>query len=96
MKILFFLFIVLFIRTNSQIKENPIFLVNSSNPSVLSTNDDDYYVITAGKSLKVNKMLGNIENMTINNFTDYKYIYIVDNLENNYIYYSNKYYYIIF
>ena len=32
MKKFVFLFIVFFIRTNSQIKENPIFLVNASNP----------------------------------------------------------------
>ena len=96
MKKLFFLFIVLFIRTNSQIKENPIFLVNASNPFILSTNDDYYYVITAGRSLKINKEFGNIENITINNFTDANYIYIVDNSYNNYIYYSNKYYHIIF
>ena len=96
MKKLFFLFIVLFIRTNSQIKENPIFLVNASNPFVLSTNDDYYYIITAGRSLKINKEFGNIENITINNFTDSNYIYIVDNSYNNYIYYSNKYYHIIF
>ena len=96
MKKIFFLFIVLFIRTNSQIKENPIFLVNASNPFILSTNDDYYYVITAGRSLKINKEFGNIENITINNFTDANYIYIVDNSYNNYIYYSNKYYHIIF
>jgi len=92
----FFLFIVFFIRINSQIKENPIFLVNASNPFVLSTNDDYYYAITAGKSLKINKEFGNIENITINNFTNSNYIYIVDDIYNNYIYYSNKYYHIIY
>ena len=85
MKKIFLLFIIFFIRTNSQIKENPIFLVNTTNPFVLSTNDDYYYVITKGKSLKINKESGNIENITINDFTHSNYIYIIDNLYNNYI-----------
>jgi len=46
--------------------------------------------------LKINKEFGNIENITFNNITDANYIYIVDNSYNNYIYYSNKYYHIIF
>ena len=96
MKKIFLLFIIFFIRTNSQIKENPIFLVNTTNPFVLSTNDNYYYVITKGKSLKINKESGNIENITINDFTNSNYIYIVDNSYNNYIYYSNKYYHIIY
>ena len=96
MKKIFFLFIVFFIRTNSEIKENPIFLVDTKNPFVLSTNNDYYYAITAGKSLKIDKESGKIENITINSFTNLNYIYIVDNSYNNYIYYSNKYYLIIF
>ena len=93
MKKIIFLFIVFIIRTNSQIKENPIFLVNSSNPFVLSTNDNYYYyIITKGKSLKINKESGNIANITTNDFTNSDYINIVDNSYNNYVYYSGKYY----
>ena len=44
MKKFYFLFVILFIQYNSQIKQNPIFLVESIEPFVLSTNDNYYYV----------------------------------------------------
>ena len=94
MKNFYFLFIVLFIRThtNIQIKENPIFLVKSKAPFVLSTTDNYYYVITKDKSLKINKESGNIENEKSNSFTTFNYMYIFDNSNNNYMRYSNDYY----
>ena len=95
MKIFHFLFIALFIQSlnnNIQIKENPIFLTNSKYPFVISTTDNYYYVITKGKSLKINKESGNIEKTNDNILTSYIYIYIFDNSNNNYIYYSNEYY----
>ena len=95
MKKFYFIFITLFILTltnytNLQIKYNPIFLVKKPYPFVLSTTADDYYyVITAGKSLKINKESGKIEKNISNIFTAYGYIYIVDNSNNNYLYYLN-------
>ena len=97
MKNFCFLLIVLFeqIPINTQIIENPKLLVNSSNPFVLSTTDDYYYVITKGKNLKIDKESGDIYNISENSFTSQNYIYISDNSNNNYIYYSNIYYKII-
>ena len=89
---LYFLFIVSFIQINSQIIENPKFLDNSINPFVLSTNDDYYYVITIGKSLKINKESGKIEDTKKNYAVEEDYIFISDNSFNNYVYYSQKYY----
>ena len=97
MKQIYILYIFLFYRTiNLQIKENPIFLINKASPYVLSTNDDDYYyIITEGSSLKINKEYGVIENIYYNPFnqTSFDYFYIVENLSNNYIYsfFSQKY-----
>ena len=98
MKNFCFLLIVLFaqIQINIQIIENPKLLVNSSNPVVLSTTDDYYYVITKGKNLKIDKESGDIYNISENSFTNTNYIYISDNSNNNYLYYSNKYYKIYF
>ena len=102
MKQIYILYIFLFYRTiNLQIKENPIFLINKAFPYVLSTNDDDYYyIITEGSSLKINKEYGVIENIYYNPFnqTSFDYFYIVENLSNNYIYsfFSQKYYHIIY
>ena len=94
MKNFYYLFIVLFIRThtNIQIKENPIFLVKSKEPFVLSTTDNYYYVITKAMSLKIDKESGNIENKTINSFSAFNYIYIFDNSNNNYMKYSDDYF----
>ena len=97
MKKFYFLFIILFFRINSQIKENPKFLVESKNPYVLSTNDNYYYVMTLGKSLKINKESGEIEKNINNNYKDSNYyFYFEDKSYNNYLFYSNKYYQIIY
>ena len=99
MKILYFLFIGLFIKINSQIKENPIFLINSSYTFVTTTNDDNYhYVITQEKSLAINKESGDIEIIQNNNFNTTDFIYIVDKSNNKYLYslVSNIYYLITF
>jgi len=93
---IYFLFIILFNVTNPKIKENPIFLVESKNPFVLSTNDDYYYVITVGQNLKIKKESGIIENYTDNYAKLENYIFISDSSNNNYLYYSNKYYKIIY
>ena len=50
-KRLYFLFILLFISIYSQIKQNPIFLIESTNPLILSTNPFGY-------NLKINKESG--------------------------------------
>ena len=93
---IYFLSLFLFIQTNSQIEENPICLVNSTNPFVLSTNDDYYYVITIGKNLKIKKESGIIENITDNGATVENYIFISDISYNNYIYIANIYFKIIY
>ena len=92
-KFYFFLFIVFFVRTNSHIKENPIFLVESENLIVLSTNDDYYYVITSNKSFKIKKDSGDIETIYNNIFNVFDYNYFSDNEYNNYLYkhINNKY-----
>ena len=92
-----FLFAIIFIRINSQIKQNPIYLDSKSNPFVLSTTDNYYYVHTKGKSFKINKESGNIEDTKTNTFTSYKnHLYLIDNSNNNYIYsYNMDIYYLI-
>ena len=96
MKKLYFLIVVLFIKINSQIKENPIFLVESKNPFVLSTNDDYFYLITIGKNVKIQKESGIIIENTDNDAIRTDYIFIADNSYNNYIYYDDIYYQIIY
>ena len=85
-KLYFFLFIAFFIYTNSQIKENPIFLVESKNVFVLSTNDDYYYVITTNKSFKIKKGTGDIKEIENKISNIFAYNYLVDNEYNNYLY----------
>ena len=71
MKYFSFLLLFFFVQTqiNIQIKENPILLINSSYPFVLSTTDKNfYYVITKGYSMKVNKESGDIYNISENFF----------------------------
>ena len=98
MKNFCFLLVILCFRTtiNIPIKENPIFLTNNSYPFVLSTLDDYFYVITKGKDFKIDKISGDIYNISENNLDRQNYIYIFDNSNNNYIFYSNKYYEIIY
>ena len=98
MKNFCFLLVILCFRTtiNIPIKENPIFLTNNSYPFVLSTLDDYFYVITKGKDFKIDKISGDIYNISENILDSQNYIYIFDNSNNNYIFYSNKYYEIIY
>ena len=92
-----FLYAIIFIRINSQIKQNPIYLDSKSNPFVLSTTDNYYYVHTKGKSFKINKESGNIVDTKSNDFTSNKnHLYLIDNSNNNYIYsYNMDIYYLI-
>ena len=93
-KLYFFLFIVFFIRTNSQIKKNPIFLVEAENIFVLSTNDDYYYVLTTNKDFKIKKESGDIETISNNTFNISDYKYLEDKAYNNYLYkHTNNEYY---
>ena len=94
-KLYFFIFIFLFTRINLKIKENPIFLVEAENPFVLSTNDDYYYVMTKGKSLKIEKESGVIINITDNQFSSSEIFFNIieysnNNYINNYIYIKNS------
>jgi len=106
-KLYFFIFIFLFTRINLKIKENPIILVEAENPFVLSTNDDYYYVMTKGKSLKIEKESGVIINITDNQFSSSEIFFNIieysnNNYINNYIYIKNssnqlnEYYHIIY
>ena len=85
-----FLFFVFFIRINSQIKENPIFLVEAENIFVLSTNDDYYYVLTTNKDFKIKKESGDIETISNNTFNISDYKYLEDKAYNNYLYKHTK------
>ena len=87
MKKLFFLFIAFFSRIFSQIKDNPIFLVEGGYPIVLSTeyNDDYYYVLTDFKNIKIEKESGNMVNSSDIVLTSSNSIYIADESKNNYI-----------
>ena len=93
-KLYFFLFFVFFIRTKSQIKKNPIFLVEAENIFVLSTNDDYYYVLTTNKDFKIKKESGDIETISNNTFNISDYKYLEDKAYNNYLYkHTNNEYY---
>ena len=94
MVIFFLLLIILIIKTNSQIKENPIYLTDKQNFFVLNSTDDYYYVITSGESFKIEKESGNIINSSDNNINISNFILIEDLSGNNYIYNSDEYYYI--
>ena len=99
MEKLYFLFLLIFVQINSQIKENPILLIDGKNPFVLSTNDNDdyYYVMTHKKYLKINKDTGMLESVmdSILDESEY-YFYISDNLYQNYLFHSERYFEIIF
>ena len=94
MKNLYFLFIILFIHTNSQIRKiNPKYLIERKYPFVLSTIDEYYYVITKGKCLKIQKESGYIiDTKDKDVFTSSDYVYFTDNSNNNYLYFNHKYY----
>ena len=83
----FFIFFVLFIQINAEIINNPFILINSSYPFLLSTsNNDYYYVITSGKSLKIERETGSIaQSWSTENYPE-NFIYILDNSKNNFIY----------
>ena len=99
MKYFSILLLFFFVQTqiNEQIKENPILLIKSLYPFVLSTTDENfYYVITKGYSMKVDKESGDIYNISENFLNNSNYIHIFDHSYNNYIYYSDVYYEIIY
>jgi hypothetical protein len=58
MEILYLLFISIFIKVYSQIKNNPIFLDDGGYPFVLTTEDNDnyYYVLTEIKDVKIDSI----------------------------------------
>ena len=89
--------IILFIQTNSQIKQNPILLINSTepiDPLVLSSKDQYYYIITSGQDLKIEKESGNIISSANNNFKTSNFLNYLENIDNNYIYNITNYFYI--
>ena len=61
-------FIILFIRTNLQIKQNPISLDEAEKLFLLPTYDDYYYVMTDKKYFKIKKESGNIIEQIDNTF----------------------------
>ena len=82
-----FLIITFFIRINSQIKENPKFLVEAKNLLLLSSNNDYYYAIASNKIFKINKESGShviINDDNIYNIIDYNYF--ASNAYNNYLF----------
>ena len=99
MEKIYFMFLFLLFGINSQIKENPIYLIDNINPFVLSTNDNDnyYYIITEGKSLQINKESGTIEHSE-DNYLDRAgdYFFITDKSYNNYIFILGSYFQIIY
>ena len=91
MRTFLLILIILLIQNNSQIIIEPIILIESQNPFVLSSFDNYYYVITSGKSLQIEKETGNIINSESNNIPS-SFINIVTNSNDNFVYYSGKYY----
>ena len=96
MKKFYFMFIFLLINSNSQIIENPKLLVKSKYPHVLYSNDEYYYLITVGKSLKINKESGIMEATNDNNEIKEYCIRYTDNSNNNFLFCSDRYYSIIY
>lgn len=91
MRTFLLILIILLIQNNSQIIIGPIILIESQNPYVLSSFDNYYYVITSGKILQIEKETGNIINSESNNIPS-SFINIVTNSNDNFVYYSGKYY----
>ena len=89
---LFIILIINFSLINSQIKENPIFLNDKGYPFVLESNDDYYYVVTKGQYLKILISSGQISDHPPNPINSNDFIGFVDHQNNNYVYYSEKYY----
>ena len=91
----FFLLLIVINKTNLEKNINPILLIEDSYPFILSSEDDDYYyIICSENNLKIEKESGTIENRNNNDFNLSTFIFISDKIRNNYIYFSNKYYYI--
>ena len=92
MEKLYFLFLLILVQNNSQIKENPIFLIEEKNPVVLSTIDDYYYVMAERNYIKIEKDSGSLED-TMGSLKDESenYFYFTDNLYRNYLFHSEKY-----
>ena len=92
----FFLFIIIiFIQVYSSIFINPYELIDSSYPVLLSTSSNEYnYLVTSGKCLKITIEDGIIQETEDFVVYDQNFIFLYDNSHKNYIYYSNKYYYI--
>ena len=86
----YFLFLAFCIRTNSQMIENPIFLIESQNLIILSTNDDNYYCITSDKNFKLKKESGEKGTIKNNQLNILYYNYFSDNRYNNYLYKLEK------
>ena len=91
-----FIIIIFFVQTNSQIKQNPILLINSTepiDPLVLSSKDEYYYIITSGQDLKIEKDSGNIiSSANNNNFKTSNFVNYIENINNNYIYNITNYF----
>ena len=89
----YLLFLLMYAINYAQIINNNIFLNNNKYPFVLPYPDDEYYyVITSGESLKINKESGNIiERKTTNSFS-HEPIYCYDKSGNSYIYESKNFY----
>ena len=90
-----FLLFYSFIYVNyAQLLSNLIHLNDKRYPFVLFNSDNNYYyVITSGESLKIHKESFNIERIKTNDFS-HEPLYCYYNSKNNYIYESNKIYYI--
>ena len=67
----YLLFLLIYAVNYAQIINSNIFLNNNKYPFVLPyPNNEYYYVITSGESLKINKETGNnIESKTTNSFS---------------------------
>ena len=91
----FFVLNIFFIYVcHTQIINNPILLNQKKFPFVIPYSDDDYYyVITSGESLKIHKENGIIETEDTKEFSQVP-LYCYDKSNKNYIYESNDFYYI--
>ena len=89
-KYLFLNFLFIYVNC-AQIINNPILLNNNKYPFVIpNSNDDFYYIITSGESLKINKRSGYIEKKNTSSFSHeplYCYSYSA-----NFIYLSSNFY----
>ena len=96
MKKFYFLLVILFIQYNSQIKQNPIFLVESIEPFVLSAGDNCCYVMTLGEDLRVNEESGVREDISGDGAVRENYIFVAGDSYDSWVYYSKAYFKIIY